>query len=151
MKTPASSPVASMNFMRCALALTGLLLSAELMAKGPSSGNSEILAQTPITSSIQRNGDLATMIVQFSYKRMKTGYVYNKENPVTYYYNSSKAVIEFDCRLQQSRILKTIFFSDVAAKDNVVHEQNVSGNWQAATDHQSKNSLIYTACHATPD
>ncbi len=113
--------------------------------------NPQIRTVSPIKTSIRRDGDRATMIVLFSYKRIQTGYVGNADRPQAFYYTSTRAQIEFDCREHRSRIVRTIFFSDRMGRGNLVHEQNASSGWMHDDDHDRQSSLSFVACESAPD
>lgn len=109
-------------------------------------GNAEIASVFPMKDTIERKGEHATMVVLFSYKRMKAGYVTNKSQPKAFYYNSSKATIAFDCKRKKSRIIGTVFFSDRAGLGNVVHEQQAAGEWVDEHDRRPQESHFAMAC-----
>lgn len=122
-------------------------LAAETRAEGRQ-GNVQIASIDPIKSSIRRDGDNATMIVLFSYKRIQTGYVGNADRPKAFYYNATRSSYEFDCREHRSRIVSTVFFSDRMGRGNVVHQQPVAGGWMHDDDFGSKESLSFLACQS---
>ncbi len=109
-------------------------------------GNAEIASVFPMKDTVERKGHTATMVVLFSYKHMKTGYVTNQSQPKAYYYNSSKTTIAFDCRHNKSRIISTVFFSDRSGLGNVVHDQKAIGAWVDEHDRRPEESLFAMAC-----
>lgn len=111
-------------------------------------GNRQIRSVSPIKSSIQRDGDGASMIVLFTYRRIQSGYFGSTDRPKTFYYNSTRSLIEFDCRDHRSRIVRTVFFSDRDARGNMVHQQEVSGGWIHDDDFTQKESLSFVACQS---
>ena len=129
------------------LLTTCLLLPTPIMATAADGyGNAEIASMFPMKGTIERKGDMATMVVLFSYKRMKAGYVTNKSQPKAFYYNSSKATIAFDCKRKKSRIIGTVFFSDRSGLGNVVHEQDATGAWVDEHDRRPQESHFSIAC-----
>ena len=141
--------------MAARMALTktviGLMTAFALVAEATAEvrqGNAQIASIAPVKSSIHRNGDSATMIVLFSYKRIQTGYVGNADRPKAFYYNATRSSFEFDCREHRSRIVSTIFFSDRMGRGNVVHQQTVPGGWMHDDDFGSKESLSFLACQS---
>lgn len=111
-------------------------------------GNRRIQSISPVKSSIQRDGDNASMIVLFTYRRMQSGYFGSADRPKTYYYNSIRSLIEFDCREHRSRIVRTVFFSDRNARGNLVHQQEATGGWIHDDDFAQKDSLSFIACQS---
>ena len=138
-------PLTRLRHLRIAAAL---LLPVPLLAVAGNGSMGEIATAFPIRETAERHGDRATMVVLFSYKRMKTGYVTNKESPKTFYYNSSKATLEFDCKRNKSRIVGTVFFSDRSGLGNVVHQQDAIGAWADEHDRRPEESHFAMACHA---
>lgn len=131
----------------CLLLTSGLLPVAPLAAQPTAAyGNAEIASVFPIRDTVERKGNTATMVVLFSYKRMKTGYVTNKSQPKAFYYNSSKTTVAFDCRRNKSRIISTVFFSDRSGLGNVVHEQEAIGAWVDEHDRRPGESPFAMAC-----
>lgn len=124
-------------------------ISAQLGAT-PTYGNPEIASSIAMKETLQRQGQLATMVVMFRYKRIKAGYVANKESPRAFYYNSSKSTMEFDCSRRKSRILHTVFFSDRAGLGNIVHQQAARSNWIDENDRRPDLSFFAVACRSNP-
>lgn len=134
--------------LRCLPLACVLLLTAPLTAMAGAGGAGDIATAFPIKETIERKGDRATMVVLFSYRRMKTGYVTNKESPKAFYFNSSKATVEFDCKRKKSRIISTVFFSDRSGLGNVVHQQDAAGAWADEHDRRPQESHFAMACDA---
>ena len=129
------------------LPLAGLLLFvAPPTVLAGAGGTGDIVSVLPLRQTIERHGDRATMVVMFRYRRMKTGYVTNKENARPFYYNSAKATMEFDCQRKKSRIIATAFFSDRSGLGNVVHQQDATGAWADVQDRRSQESPMAIAC-----
>ncbi len=125
-----------------------LLLCVPLTAAAGAGGAGDIATAFPLRETAERHGDRATMVVQFTYRRMKTGYVTNKESPKAFYFNSSKATVEFDCKRKKSRVIGTVFFSDRAGMGNIVHQQNAAGAWADEHDRRPEESHFAMACNA---
>ncbi len=125
-----------------------LLLPAPLIALAGAGGAGDIATAFPVRETIERRGDRATLVVLFSYRRMKTGYVTNKESPKAFYYNSSKATMEFDCKRKKSRIISTVFFSDRSGLGNIVHQQDAKGAWADEHDRRPQESHFAIACES---
>lgn len=130
--------------------LAGLAPAGSVAADGASPGNRQIRSVFPIKSSIRRDADGATMSVLFSYKRMQSGHVGHMDRPKTFYYNSTRSSLEFDCRDHRSRIVRTVFFSDRMGQGNVVHQQEAIGHWTHDDDYGRKDSLSFIACQWEP-
>ncbi len=122
------------------------LLAAPQAVLAGAGGAGDIASAFPLKETIERHGDRASMVVMFRYRRMKTGYVTNKESPKAYYYNSAKATVEFDCLRKKSRILGTVFFSDRSGLGNVVHTQDAVGAWADEQDRRPQESHFAMAC-----
>ncbi len=131
-----------------AFLLAACLLPAVSLSAQPDAGygNAEIASVFPMQDTVERKGHTATMVVLFSYKHMKAGYVTNKSQPKAYYYNSSKTTIAFDCKRKKSRIISTVFFSDRSGLGNVVHEQEAIGAWVDEHDRRPGESQFAIAC-----
>ncbi len=137
--------------LRFTLGLTLLAastMSQNVFADAAGQGNRQIELISPVKSSIQRNGEVANMIVLFTYRRIQSGYFGSAERPKTFYYNSTRSLIEFDCREHRSRIVRTVFFSDRNARGNMVHQQEAIGGWMHDDDFAQKDSLSFLACQA---
>ncbi len=128
------------------LSLFALPMAPLAAATATAYGHPEIASVFPLKDTIKRKGEQATMVVLFSYKRMKAGYVTNKSQPKAFYYRSSKATIAFDCTRKKSRIVGTVFFSDRAGLGNVVHEQQAVGAWADEHDRRPQESHFAMAC-----
>ncbi len=126
-----------------------LLLSFPLLALAGAGGAGDIATAFPVKETIKRHGDRATLVVVFSYRRMKTGYVTNKESPKAYYYNSAKATVEFDCKRKKSRIISTVFFSDRSGLGNIVHRHDATGAWADEHDRRPQESHFAMACESS--
>lgn len=136
----------SLAMTACAL-LAMLAFDRGALAEG-SKGIQQIRSVYPIRATVRRDGDGAAMIVLFSYKRMQTGHVGDRDRPKVFYYTSTRSSIEFDCRGHRSRILRTIFFSDRMGRGNVVHQQEATGGWRHDDDYGQKDSLSFVACQS---
>lgn len=124
--------------------LLAVLLTPAARALGPVGG--EIRSTWPVAESIRRDRDGARMIVLFSYRRIQTGYLTNKDSPKAYYFSATRAELEFDCRRHRSRVLRTVFFSDPSGLERVVHEQAGRGAWMHDDGYAQKESLLFIAC-----
>ncbi len=129
--------------------LAGLAAAGSAAAIDAQPGNRQIQSISPVKSSIRRDGDRAEMIVLFSYKRMQSGRLGDRDRPKVFYYTSTRSSIEFDCRDHRSRILRTVFFSDRMGRGNVVHQQEATGGWRHDDDYGQKDSLSFIACQST--
>ncbi len=125
--------------------LLAVLLAPAARALGPV--GDEIRSAWPVAESIRRDRDGARMIVLFSYRRIQTGYLTNKDSPKAFYYRATRAELEFDCRRHRSRVLRTVFFSDPSGLERVVHEQAGRGACMHDDGHAQKDSLLFIACH----
>ncbi len=115
-------------------------------ARPAATGKSEIASSLALKETVQRRGQIASVVVLFRYKRIKTGYVTNKEKPQVFYYNASRSTLEFDCDRKKSRIVHTVFFSDRAGLGNVVHQQAARSDWTDEFDRRSLGSPFKLAC-----
>lgn len=137
----------AMTMTVCCL-LAGFAAAGNAAADDARPGNRQIHSIFPVKSSIRRDGDGASMIVLFSYKRVQSGYVGDRDRPKVFYYTSTRSRIEFDCPDHRSRILRTIFFSDRMGRGNVVHQQEATGGWRHDDDYGKKDSLSFIACQS---
>ena len=128
--------------------LAALAFGRDALAEG-GKGNQQIHSAFPLKTSIHRDRDGATMVVLFSYKRMQSGRLGDRDRPKVFYYTSTRSSIEFDCRDHRSRILRTVFFSDRMGRGNVVHQQEATGGWTHDDDYGQKDSLSFIACQST--
>lgn len=106
----------------------------------------DLIAAFPDKSSIERQKNSAQMLVLFSYKHMKSLTVYHTGKDDTFYYSATKVLIDFDCKNNRSKILKTYFYYDGEAKKSPIYVQSTPGEWKPEADRGNPKSLIQVAC-----
>jgi hypothetical protein len=126
--------------------MIGLLVASFSQAETKAYADPDIKAAFPEKTSIERQKTISRMLVIFSYKHMKSITVYHTGKDDTFYYSSTKVLLEFDCEKNRSRIIKTFFYSDNEARKNLVYEQLSAGEWKNEVDRSNPKSLIQVAC-----
>ena len=124
----------------------GILVASFSQAETKAYADPDLKAAFPEKTSIERQKSIARMQVIFSYKHMKSITVYHPGKDDTFYYSSTKVLLEFDCAKNRSKIIKTFFYSDNEARKNLVYEQSSAGEWKNETDRSNPKSLIQVAC-----
>ena len=128
------------------LLVAGILVAATIHAETKVYADPDLMAAFPDKSSIERRNTISLMVVQFSYRHMKSVTVYHTGKDDTFYYSATKVLIEFDCEKNKSKIIKTFFYSDNEAKKKLVYTQSSRGEWKLETDRSNPKSLIRAAC-----
>ena len=135
-----------MKTLRYLLLVAGIVVAASIHAETKVYADPDLMAAFPDKSSIERRNTISLMVVQFSYRHMKSVTVYHTGKDDTFYYSATKVLIEFDCEKNKSKIIKTFFYSDNEAKKKLVYTQSSRGEWKLETDRSNPKSLIRAAC-----
>ena len=132
--------------IRYLILLAGICAATYSRAETKLYADPDLIAAFPDKSSIERQKNRAQMIVLFSYRHMKSLTVYHTGKDDTFYYSATKVLLEFDCKNNRSKILKTYFYYDFEAKKSPIYTQTTPGEWKPEVDRANPKSLIQAAC-----
>mgnify|MGYP003351650506 CR=1 FL=1 len=135
--------------IRYLILLAGICAATYCRAETKPEAEPDGSAAWPDKSSSERQKKLAQRRGRGSYRHMKSLTVYHTGKDDTFYYSATKVLLEFDCKNNRSKILKTYFFYDSEAKKSPIYTQTTPGEWKPEVDRDKPKSLIQAACDST--